>query len=117
MPETLSKKQARFAQAVALLLQEAKNQGNDVTLGEAYRPPEMAQLNAASGKGISNSLHTIRLAIDLNLLRGGKYLSRSEDYLPLGEWWEKQGEGYSWGGRFQSRPDGNHFSFEHNGVR
>ncbi|MCV5824473.1 M15 family metallopeptidase, partial [Escherichia coli] len=23
----------------------------------------------------------------------------------------------SWGGRFKSRPDGNHFSLEHNGVR
>ncbi|EAS0269945.1 M15 family metallopeptidase, partial [Salmonella enterica] len=23
----------------------------------------------------------------------------------------------SWGGRFKSRPDGNHFSLEHDGVR
>ncbi|EAN8981339.1 M15 family metallopeptidase, partial [Salmonella enterica] len=25
--------------------------------------------------------------------------------------------GGSWGGRFKSRPDGNHFSLEHDGVR
>ncbi|HBJ0947911.1 TPA: M15 family metallopeptidase, partial [Escherichia coli] len=32
-----------------------------------------------------------------------------------GEYWESLGG--SWGGRFKSRPDGNHFSLEHNGVR
>lgn len=112
---TLSQKQQKFAQMVALLLQQAKSLGYEVTLGEAYRPPEVAQIYARDGRGISNSLHTSRLAIDLNLFLDGKYLTQTEDYLPLGEWWETQGG--SWGGRFQTRPDGNHFSLEHNGVR
>lgn len=112
---TLSQKQQKFAQMVALLLQQAKSLGYEVTLGEAYRPPEVAQIYARDGRGISNSLHTSRLAIDLNLFLDGKYLTQTEDYLPLGEWWETQGG--AWGGRFQTRPDGNHFSLEHNGVR
>lgn len=33
----------------------------------------------------------------------------------LGQYWESLGG--SWGGRFKSRPDGNHFSLEHDGVR
>lgn len=112
---TLSQKQQKFAQMVALLIQQAKSLGYEVTLGEAYRPPEVAQIYARDGRGIANSLHTSRLAIDLNLFLDGKYLTQTEDYLPLGEWWETQGG--AWGGRFQTRPDGNHFSLEHNGVR
>ncbi|EJY8354924.1 M15 family metallopeptidase, partial [Cronobacter sakazakii] len=49
------------------------------------------------------------------LFINGKYATRTEDYLPLGEYWESLGG--SWGGRFKTNPDGNHFSLEHNGVR
>ncbi|MFQ9337054.1 MAG: M15 family metallopeptidase [Varibaculum sp.] len=53
--------------------------------------------------------------MDFNLFVNGQYKTRTEDYLPLGEYWESLGG--AWGGRFKSRPDGNHFSLEHNGVR
>lgn len=113
--ETLREKQSRFAQMVAALILKAKELGYEVTLGEAYRTPEQAALNARKGSGISNSLHTIRLAVDIQLFQSGKYLDQSEQYEPLGVWWESIGG--SWGGRFKTRPDGNHFSLEHNGVR
>lgn len=112
--ETLSQKQARFAQMVALLIQKASALGYAVTLGEAFRPPEVAQIYAREGRGIADSLHTSRLAIDLNLFRDGKYLSRTESYIELGEWWESQGG--AWGGRFR-KADGNHFSLEHEGKK
>jgi uncharacterized protein YcbK (DUF882 family) len=67
MPESLQSKQSRFARMVAALIVKATELGYEVTFGEAYRTPEQAALNAKSGKGISNSLHTERLAIDLNL--------------------------------------------------
>ena len=38
---SLSQKQQGFAQMVALLIQKAKSLGYEVTLGEAYRPPEV----------------------------------------------------------------------------
>lgn len=112
---TLSEKQQLFTQLVAQLIAWAGERGYRLTFGEAYRTPEQAKLNAKNGSGIANSLHSQRLAVDLNLFVNGVYQTKTEDYLPLGEHWESLGG--CWGGRFTSRPDGNHFSLEHNGVR
>ena len=115
---TLREKQSLFAELVAMLLVMAHDLGYAVTLGEAYRSPEEAARLAKLGKGIKTSLHTQRLAIDLNLFRDGKYLTASEDYRPLGEAWERlsQKPDYEccWGGRFG---DGNHFAISHNGKK
>lgn len=112
---TLSEKQQLFAVKLAQLILWADERGLRLTFGEVYRTPEQAALNAKKGSGISNSLHTQRLAADLNLFVNGQYKTRTEDYLFLGEYWESIGG--AWGGRFKTRPDGNHFSLEHNGVR
>ncbi|WP_278399787.1 M15 family metallopeptidase [Hafnia paralvei] len=112
---TLSEKQQLFVSLIAQLIMWANDKGYRLTFGEAYRTPEQAKLNAKSGAGIANSLHTQRLAVDFNLFVNGEYKTKTEDYLPLGEYWESLGG--AWGGRFKSRPDGNHFSLEHNGVR
>ncbi len=112
---TLSEKQQLFTVMVASLIHWAEEHGYRLTFGEAYRTPEQAALNAKKGSGITNSLHTQRLAVDFNLFVNGQYKTDTADYLPLGEYWESLGG--TWGGRFKSRPDGNHFSLEHNGVR
>ncbi len=111
---TLSQAQRQFTLMVARLIVWAYDNGYELTLGEAFRTAEQAALNAKNGTGISNSLHTKRLAIDLNLFLRGVYLTDSRDYLPLGKQWEKLGG--TWGGRF-TKPDGNHFSLEYEGVR
>lgn len=111
---TLSEKQQLFTKLIAQLILWADEKGYRLTFGEAYRTPEQAALNAKKGSGISNSLHTKRLAVDLNLFINGKYQTDSSAYVELGKFWESLGG--SWGGRF-SRPDGNHFSLEHDGVR
>ncbi|BEM39432.1 MULTISPECIES: M15 family metallopeptidase [Serratia] len=112
---TLSEKQQLFTVMIAQLIYWADERGYRLTFGEAYRTPEQAARNAKTGAGIANSLHTQRLAVDFNLFINGQYQTQTEAYLPLGEFWESIGG--SWGGRFKSRPDGNHFSLEHNGVR
>lgn len=112
---TLSEKQQLFTVMIAQLIYWADERGYRLTFGEAYRTPEQATRNAKTGAGIANSLHTQRLAVDFNLFINGQYQTQTEAYLPLGEFWESIGG--SWGGRFKSRPDGNHFSLEHNGVR
>ncbi|WP_440495428.1 M15 family metallopeptidase [Serratia sarumanii] len=112
---TLSEKQQLFTKLIAQLILWADEKGYRLTFGEAYRTPEQAALNAKKGSGISNSLHTKRLAVDLNLFINDQYQTNSAAYLPLGEYWESIGG--SWGGRFRDRPDGNHFSLEHEGVR
>lgn len=116
---TLGQKQRIFVKLVAKLIEYAYSQGYELSFGETYRTPKQAAINAELGKGISNSLHTKRLAIDLNLFIGGEYQTQSESHLPLGEFWESLSTPeYTcvWGGRF-SRPDGNHYSVEHAGVK
>lgn len=109
---TLRQKQSLFAHHVAKLILHAYEMGYEVTLGDAYRSPEEAARQAKAGRGIATSLHTQRLAIDLNLFKDGHYLTSTEAHRPLGEWWEKQHELARWGGRFK---DGNHYSFTHGG--
>lgn len=117
---SLQEKQSRFSLAVANLILKAHELGYEVTLGEAWRSAEQAafrtRINAEKGIGIAASLHTQRLAIDINLFRNGRFLTETIDYKPLGVWWEQQCRECRWGGRFR-RADGNHFSFEHNGVQ
>lgn len=114
---TLRQKQTEFAQLVARLIDQAFVLGYEVTLGECWRSKEEAERLYKLGLGIRSSLHTQRLAIDLNLFRDGKYLTKTEDYRPLGEWWERLGDSQittAWGGHFG---DGNHFSIEHQGRK
>ena len=109
---TLRQKQSKFVQMVGKLIEWAYANGYELTFGEALRTQEQAKQNAATGRGISNSLHLIRLAVDFNLFVDGVYKTDTPSYQPLGEYWESIGG--AWGGRFN---DGNHFSLEHQGRK
>lgn len=103
--------QNKFAGMVAKLVVEAQRRQYLITLGELYRPPVLADLYARQGKGIKNSLHTVKLAIDVALFQNGEYLDDSADYKPLHEYWE------SIGGAPMIQNDGNHFSVAYQGRR
>ena len=108
----LSQKQSIFAQNIALLLQYIKSKGFSATFGEAFRTQEQANLYAQAGKGIADSLHCKRLAVDLNLINDeGIYLPDSADYKQFGLYWESLNDLNTWGGRFK-RMDGNHFEMK-----
>lgn len=92
---SLRKKQSQFVGMVARLIIHAERHGYELTFGDAW---------AKTGHK-ENSFHYKRLAIDLNLFKDGKYLTKTEDHKPLGEYWESIGG--TWGGRFD---DGNHYS-------
>jgi hypothetical protein len=114
---TLSEKQRLFARLLGeFLVWIFQQPGYEVVGGEWQRTKEQAALNAAKGTGIANSLHELLLACDLSFFLNGVYQTESEAYRPLGEKWESMHELCRWGGRF-SKPDGDHFSIEHNGVR
>jgi len=66
---------APLSTLVAKLIDWAYAQGYQLTAGELYRPSEQAALNAAKGSGIAHSLHTQRLAVDLQLFKDGTYLT------------------------------------------
>lgn len=115
----LSEKQRIFTKLVAQLILWSYENGYELTFGQTTRSEKEAAANAAAGSGISRSNHLIRLAVDLNLFIDGEYRTRSEDYKPLGEFWKSLSQGEiicCWGGDFH-KPDGNHFSLEHEGVK
>jgi hypothetical protein len=107
----MERDQALFARNVGKLLNYIFAHGYQCTFGEAYRTKEQALLDAKLCKGIKNSLHCHRLAIDINLFSGGIYDSKSESYEQIGIYWESLNPKNRWGGRFKSRPDGNHFEY------
>lgn len=117
MPVTLGDKQRLFTRLVGLLIEYAYQQGYELTFGEAFRTPEQAKAHAKVGKGIANSLHSMRLAIDLNLFKDGAFLTRSEDHAPLGVFWKSLHPECCWGGDFRPMQDGNHYSLSHGGVK
>lgn len=95
-----------FAFNITNLIKQIYGQGFTCTLGEAWRPPEMAKIYEREGKGIFHSLHCDRLALDINLFKDGKYLSESSAHKPFGDIWEGMHENNRWGGRYK---DGNHY--------
>lgn len=115
---TLNQKQFEFANLLPLLLIKATELGYQVTMGECYRSPEEALRLSKLGKGIKNSVHILRLAVDLNLFKDGTYLTNSESHRELGTYWESLSNGKNftthWGGHWG---DGNHYSIEHNGRK
>ena len=139
--ESLSSKQSRFALYFARLIVHMNECGYQPKYGETKRSDEQAEINAigVSGRfrvatliraefkaladkilnngknnGIRESVHGLQLAGDVDLLKDGMYLSSTEDHRQFGEWWEKQDPLARWGGRWG---DGNHYSFEHNGIK
>ena len=107
MAKSLRERQSEFASKVPMLINKALELGYEVTLGDAYRDPRVhGSFGERKGYGESKSFHKLRLAIDLNLYKEGKYLTKTEDHKVLGEYWESLGG--SWGGRFN---DGNHYSW------
>lgn len=104
--------QDKFTGMVAQLIVHLHSKGYQISFGEAYRPSVLCELYAKQGKGIKGSLHEHRLAIDLNLFKGGVFLRKTEEYKEAGEYWESIGG--SWGGHFN---DGNHFSLAYGGKK
>lgn len=125
---TILEKQFIFSRLLADLLDYLHHHGYEVTMGECWRTAEMAELYRKSGKGISNSLHRIRLAVDLNLWKSGILLTKWDDYEEAGEYWESLSEPdyfCHWGGRFKKlvdgklvhSPDAGHFSIGEGGIK
>lgn len=106
----LSQLQQLFARDTVLLFQYINEQGYSFTYGEAMRSPEQAEIYAKTGKGIKDSLHCKRLAIDINLFNEkGKYMDMTVDYEKIGIFWENLSPSNRWGGSFKRCVDGNHF--------
>lgn len=104
----LGEAQKIFTLNIAQLIIIMFKHGFTCTLGEAWRPPEMAEIYEKQGKGIKNSLHSMRLALDINLFSGKKYLTSSASHKVFGDIWKSLHPNNEWGGDFK-RQDGNHY--------
>lgn len=111
----LLEKQFKFSRMEIVLRQKAFDLGFEVALGDFFRDHRTnGKVGEAKGYGHPRSCHKLKLAADYNLFKNGKYLTTFEDHLPLGEFWESIGG--TWGGRFK-KPDPNHYSLEHEGMK
>jgi hypothetical protein len=111
--KTLSQKQRRFAAMTVKLFAFILENGYEFTYGDAFRDPRVHGIfGLKKGYGHANSLHKLKLAIDVNLFYRGRYLTTTEAHKVFGEFWESLGG--TWGGRFN---DGNHYSLEHDGFK
>jgi len=91
-----------------------------VTFGESFRPISVALSYAHAGVGIANSLHTKRLAIDLNLFVDGRYATDSMAHKPLADLWLIVGKEFGVtpaAGVYFRKPDGNHYSCAWEGTK
>lgn len=108
----LAQQQMVFAANVGKLIQHIFHEGYSCTLGEVLRTEEQASIYAKEGKGIKDSLHCKKLAIDINLFSNtGEYLTQSHEYELFGSFWESLNPLNKWGGRWK-RGDGNHFEMD-----
>ena len=109
----LGDKQRMFTWMISQLINYIYMNEYQATFEDAYRDPRLfGAIGEDLGYGRLRSNHKIRLAIDLNLFKDGKYLTETSDHEKFGIFWESIGG--SWGGRFK---DGNHYSLEHEGRR
>ena len=109
---SLRESQSLFAKQFAEFVVWLYEQGYEVTLGEAQRPEEMADLYLANGKSKAgrNSLHCKKLAFDIFIFKGGKLIEDKEDLEFAGRKWESMNSLNSWGGFFKGFYDYPHFS-------
>lgn len=115
MAETIGQVQREFGKYVPRLLDYILSQGYEYTLGDAFRDERVhGAFGVKLGYGHPKSGHKRRLALDINLFLNGKYLEGTEAHRPFGEWWKQQHPRARWGGDFN---DGNHYSFEYEGVK
>lgn len=111
---TLRQARCLMATLVAQLVQEALRLGYEIALDEGKN-------NQGVGHKV-NSNHYLGLAQDFLLYKNGKYLTLSEDYKDLGEFWKTLHPLCRWGGDFKDgagrpKPDGNHVSLEWGGRK
>jgi hypothetical protein len=112
---SLNQKQVEFMRTLAAFLSWCFARDIEVIGGELFRTPAQAEIYAEQGKGIRNSNHTKKLAIDLFRYKGGTVTWDTDDYQEMGQQWKSMHPMARWGGDFANR-DAVHFSFWHQGV-
>lgn len=111
---TLGQKQELFMRLLPLLINKAHELGYEIRGGDLFRDPRaFGEFGESKLYSNSKSMHKLKIAIDLNLFKNGKYLTDSENHRELGNYWKSLNELCRWGGDFN---DANHYSLTHWGC-
>jgi D-alanyl-D-alanine dipeptidase len=118
---TLLRDQFQFSLAVSNLIQFIEDQGCQCSLKECYRTKEQQDIYLQLRKTkIQNSQHLKGLAIDVCIFRRGQWLTTYAELKVFGEYWQRLGADFRWGGDWNrsgqqsSFFDGIHFEFDNN---
>ena len=111
---TLSQRQQMFTAMIGQLISYAYQSGYKLTFGDAYRDPRVfGAYGEKKGYSHPKSTHKIRLAVDFNVFRNGKFLEGDEAnkaHNELHDYWDILG------GAKRIDNDLNHYSLEYKGV-
>jgi len=114
---TLNQQQHLFSNDLSkflpFIMKYAAENGYQIQLGEIRRTKEQQELYVK--KGLSqrkDGLHLDSLAIDINLIHNGEFLTNKKYYKPLGDFWKELNEKNKWGGDYKSLSDPFHFERE-----
>ena len=131
---SINEKQVEFMRTLTAFLSWCFQNDYFVIGGELYRSKEQAIINSYKDAdwrkrlfsmlgmvpnnptGILNSVHRMKMAIDLFRYLNGTVSWDVDDYREMGEKWESMHPLARWGGNFRNR-DAVHFSFEHGGIK
>lgn len=114
---TLGAKQRLFMRLLPQLLLKIQELGLEATMGDGFRDARVYGEFGDAGPVVDGkrlaygspfSAHKLRLAVDINLFKGSKYLNKTEDHAELGSFWESLHPMCEWGGHFKVA-DGNHY--------
>ena len=104
---TLKEARILFTSYIALLILHMEAEGYQPALAEGM---DRRTEKDPTTDHMTDSLHELGLAQDIDLYKDGIYLTQTEDHHIFGLFWEGLHNYCQWGGRF-SKKDGNHYSF------
>jgi len=111
----LGEKQELFSKLIAQHILWLIKQGYQVRGGDWFRDPRVhGHVGEKESYSAAYSMHKSKCALDINLFKDGKYLTKTADHKFSGEKWESRHGLCAWGGRWE---DGNHYSLEHEGRK
>ena len=114
---TLADKQELFSRLLVKLMCFIHDRDHEIRGGDWFRDPRVhGHIGEDLAYGHKNSAHKLKIATDLNITFEGSLFTTTKQHEPFGIYWETLHPLCRWGGRFSS-PDGNHYSFEHNGNK
>ena len=95
---------AEFTESVRKLLNFCHENGITIMLDWVRRSPREQEHLVRNGR--SKTLHSRHLsakAVDLLVVKNGKFLEDGHEYVLMGNFWKSLGPGHVWGGDWQFR--------------